>query len=60
VEENHIKSWEENPKKVEAWNNTNGNHVEDPLEIEWAALANRNAGKDAPNGNNTNPFRAFV
>eukprot|EP00092_Neocalanus_flemingeri_P015156 GFUD01016373.1.p1 GENE.GFUD01016373.1~~GFUD01016373.1.p1 ORF type:complete len:616 (+),score=177.51 GFUD01016373.1:77-1924(+) len=59
VEENHVKSWEENPKKVEAWNNTNGN-LEDPLEIEWAALANRNVVKAAPNGNNTNPFRAFV
>jgi len=60
VEENKVKSWEENPKKVEAWNNTNGNRIDDPLEIEWAALANRNVGKTAPNCNNTNPFRAFV
>jgi len=61
VEEKSIKSsWAEDPKKVEAWNNTNGNHVEDPLEIEWAALANRNVTKAASNGNNTNPFRAFV
>jgi len=60
VEPNKVKTWEENPKKVEAWNNTNGNHIDDPLEIEWAALANRNVGKTPPNGNNTNPFRAFV
>jgi len=61
VEENRVKSsWGEDTKKVDAWNNSNGNHVEDPLEIEWAALANRNVAKPAPNGNNTNPFRALV
>merc|ERR1719228_133560 len=50
VEETPAKSWEETPKKVESWNTTNG-HVEDPLEIEWAALANRNVVKGATEGN---------
>jgi len=61
VDEKNVKaSWEDTPKKVETWNNVNGNHLEDPLEIEWAALANRNSAKAATNGNSTNPFRAFV
>ena len=61
VEDNRVKSsWGEDSKKVDAWNNSNGNHVEDPLEIQWAGLANRNVVKPAPNGNNTNPFRALV
>jgi len=61
VQEKSVKtSWDENSKKAETWNNVNGNHVEDPLEIEWAALANRNVAKAASNGNSTNPFRAFV
>ena len=61
VEEKDVKaSWDDKSKKAETWNNVNGNHLEDPLEIEWAALANRNVAKAASNGNNTNPFRAFV
>lgn len=61
VEEKDVKaSWDDKSKKAETWTNVNGNHLEDPLEIEWAALANRNVAKAASNGNNTNPFRAFV
>jgi len=61
VDEKNVKaSWEDTSKKTETSNNVNGNHVEDPLENEWAALANRNSAKAATNGNSTNPFRAFV
>jgi len=61
VDEKNVKvSWEDTSKKAETSNNVNGNHTEDPLEIEWAALANRNSAKAATNGNSTNPFRAFV
>jgi len=60
VDETHAKiSWAEN--NTNSWNGMNGNHVEDPLEMEWTALANRNVSKPGlTESNNTNPFRAFV